>query len=557
MLNNQKGQTLLTVMLISLVFTVLGLTIAAGTIGGTKRTEIRVDDIQLTAQATRKLNEVIADFRDSVSDIKLTGSNQITQVHAELRTINNSLLDKEGKLTITDESEASGIKDPSSVLTKAYNFSYTDTDGNLTKTVSKKVFLSPTPTFLNFAAGTGDGLDEYGNDEVDKGIMELNGASEFKGNIYTKELKTKDTARYVDEEAALNNTTAETQTRYPKLDGTATIRKSINGKDILSDYSVLKGYFEEGSKVTFRKDTEDYIPVDFEQTLAKVLNTVSGTADYVKEDITVKKINQALSSLNFCSTPITGCTLQVDDGFSQLLEDLNGAGEPIPENVIYSPSAKLEDPFTIDSDFLLADEKWLIVNGNLTITADTDKPIKVAGNIFVTGDLIIEGNQTNSAGGTEAAEDDEVQVDSTIYVLGETSISNTNIKGLDDKQLVVMSKENLFMSRINEFKDYQQSEAIDAFLFTEQSAELYGVGSIFKINGGVFAEKKLTINAIRQDRISRSKRLADQISTPSYQKGQKSRFYVEHDPSVLIDQMDALPRVETYQVILDDTIISR
>ncbi|WP_338777429.1 hypothetical protein [Metabacillus sp. FJAT-52054] len=581
MLKNQKGQALLTVMVVSLVFTVLGLTIVAGSLGGTKRTEIRVGDIELTAKASRALNEVIAQFRNKVTDqsqFKLTSVTDIAAINARLGTLKSDLLQstsisgQDNPLKIEDLTTLYKIN-ATKYLTRAYEFSYTAKDGNRKKTVTKKVFLSPTPSFLNYAAGTGP-----------NGEMYLNGASEFNGNIYTDKLQTKNIAQYYDA-SSVNGVPSSKDTRYPKVNGKAIIRTSINGKTNLSDYTLLKTYFEENSNTVFQKDTEDYIPVNFENTLAQILNKVGSVTDFTESAFQSEEaISAAISKLvKPCETNLLAWLFSsalpvpskgscsnslklIDDQLSNLNE-INIINKSQGQNIIYTDIKKkglksydiLKNlvPLTIQTSFELADEKWMIVNGDLEILASTDTPIILSGNLFVTGNLTIKGNQTNASGKPETIEDDEVLADSTVYVLGKTSISNTNIKGIQGKQLVVMSHGDLSVSRINEFKDRDQIEPLDAFLYTDGAAELYGVGSIFNINGGIFARDSLTINAIRQNSITRAQVLKNYIQDPVIQKNQASRFSVTHDPSVLIDQMDALPRVDKYQVIMDDTLINR
>ena len=75
-MNNEKGQALITVLLVSLIFTVLGLTIVAASINSNQRTGVRIDDIELTTEATRTLNEAIAIFSSKVyNDIDLSEPN--------------------------------------------------------------------------------------------------------------------------------------------------------------------------------------------------------------------------------------------------------------------------------------------------------------------------------------------------------------------------------------------------------------------------------------------------------------------------------------------------
>ncbi|MTH52961.1 hypothetical protein GKZ89_06020 [Bacillus mangrovi] len=591
MFNNERGQSLLTVMVISLIFTVLGAAIITSALGGSKRTEIRIGDIELTAEVERKLNEAIAEFTKTVTDpiaFKLTNAvspADISLINSKLINARETLIAKAKTgtgepLQIRDlsTSAADGFKiDTTNYLSRVYEFSYTLQDGSRKKTVKKKVFLSPTPSFFNYAAGTGP-----------EGEMLLNGASEFKGNIYTKKLITENKAQYYD--ASSNGKAKSASTLYPRVNGKALIRSDVNGIANFSDRPALLSRFDQKSAVTFQKENDLYIPVNFENTLLQVIKEVGGTAaskitenditNSAKLDQVIKQIvtsgstkceGQLLNLLN----PVIGIPI-LTDKCPQTIKTINSFAKPadifsvtnsLSKHVVASNFSSIQNnlvflphKLTIQTDFSLADKKWMIVHGDLEILANSNQPIKLQGNIFVTGNLTIKGNETNASGGAETVEDDTIQVDSTIYALGGTTISNTNLSGFDDSQLVVMTKKDLNVSRINEFTEYSKAERnpLDAFLYTDAKAELFGVGSIYKINGGIFAEDQLTIHAIRQNSVRQSNKVL-QIETPSFQgqDNQHSRFSVTHDPTVLIDQLDALPRVDQYQIIMGETIITR
>ncbi|PMC37149.1 hypothetical protein CJ195_13955 [Bacillus sp. UMB0899] len=553
---NERGNTLITVLLVSLIFTILGLAIVSATINSNQRTGVRVDDIELTAEATKNLNEAIAIFNKRVSEeISLSEQNLITKtLDSTFESIikgikinyNETDID-EKPLEIKDITEKYENIDTSKHLTRIFKFTYTieNEDGaNITKTVSRNIYLSPTPSFLNYAIGSGP-----------DGIVDINGAAEIRGDIFGGIINTEDTAYFIDDDSKNNEENiSKGKTLYPQLGSNSeddrflanvSFKKNINEvEDIPTILQDLDQYFYKNSYVTITKDTSEFIDVNFENTLAQIFNDLSGSKQF--------------DGVNFGSTELAAHAVQTLMSNNADIEQIAFCDQ----NVTVSPKAYVYTSNVIQGDTCTnqLESSWFIVNGDLQIPRDTEIP----GNIIVTGNLIIEGNnyEGNNISKDEDTEDDDVFFDSTIYVVGTTRISHTNIKSLDipKAKLILMSKGNLFINRINEFNSIKNVEALDAFFYTDSDAELYGVGSLFRINGGLFAKNKLTINAIRQDSIDKNaeNKLGKEIKPAALQRNQASRFYVDYDKSVLLDpdRLSSLPRVDKYQILLDQQIVT-
>ena len=120
---------------------------------------------------------------------------------------------------------------------------------------------------------------------------------------------------------------------------------------------------------------------------------------------------------------------------------------------------------------------------------------------------------------------------------------------------MLLSNGNITLCRINVFSNSNNPsiEPLKAFFYTEGSAELYGVGSLFQINGGIFATNTLEINAVRGDIIKPSNNVI-QIPFLPNQLNARSRFEVIYDPTVLLSQT-RLPVAEKPRVIVDDRSI--
>ncbi|MFP3339560.1 hypothetical protein R0J91_16400, partial [Micrococcus sp. SIMBA_131] len=90
------------------------------------------------------------------------------------------------------------------------------------------------------------------------------------------------------------------------------------------------------------------------------------------------------------------------------------------------------------------------------------------------------------------------------------------------------------------------------FLYTDSDATLYGVGSLFYVNGGVFSKGNLTINAVR-GKVDDMDRIETDLF--SNQEEKLSRFIVHYNRDVLLSKLEALPRVESLSLISDEIIV--
>ncbi len=579
MMRNEQGQTLITVLLVSLIFTVLGLTIVAASINSNQRTGVRIDEIELTTEATKILNEGIAKFTKEASGFQLLERDLATFDDKFLPIINEL---KNENIIVTDVSKQDKYKiDTSKYFTRIFELSYINknTDGaKIAKKITRTVYLSPTPSFLNYAIGSGP-----------DGLVRLNGAADIKGDLFSRDLNTNDIAYFEDANSTPDNPLQEKDTLLPRINGNVLLKNQLNSLTALprtkEEYDQS---FDPESILTVTQDTSEFIDVNFGNTMAQLFNELSyGFTDDMftsrsNVHLSVEQLlkscgNQLIPSSFFLSTQTERCENDIELLSFSLNEQidfdyLTGKIKPTnPRTYVYSssdpsavgklinPASNDYPPLYITKDVVMHDDSWLVVHGDLVIFPK-DKTVNLQGNIVVTGNLVIEGNNEE---GLEK-EDDNLLVDSTIYVLGKSDITNTNIKGLDEKQLVLISQEDILINRINEFKNITDDiQKLDAFFYTQKSADLYGVGSLFLINGGIFARDTLTVNAIRQNEIEKKLHstnnkidLLQSIKPVSFQKSEQSRFQVEQDLKVLADQIDSLPKVDRFQILLDQPVIS-
>ncbi|MCL3793364.1 hypothetical protein H6X68_12395, partial [Actinomyces sp. 186855] len=121
-------------------------------------------------------------------------------------------------------------------------------------------------------------------------------------------------------------------------------------------------------------------------------------------------------------------------------------------------------PYFDVTSLTLNDGQWLIVNGDFVLENAGENPLQIKGNIIVLGDLTITG---------------QVAFDSTVYVDGDTSIYNTTISGLNGKEVVLLTKGELEIARVNEFANNFSlaTPNLKGFFYTDSNAVIYAVGS--------------------------------------------------------------------------------
>ncbi|GKU81454.1 hypothetical protein [Niallia sp. NCCP-28] len=684
MMKNQNGNALIIVLLVSLVFTTIGLAIVASTISGTKRVETRESDIDITYKNKKVLEEIISEIAESLDNLPI---NNYTYENANHLYINNtsfekdlktqvlipslnSVLDKESYknsvecLSIVDLSSgtpsANDIVHSSnecalnkittkSIYTINKNLDFTrvleiilvtknpnKTEGNVTRTLKKRIILSSLPSFLKYAVGS----DSSNNDE---GLF-LNGSPNINGNIYANQLAITNKAKY----QLKNGRWAEEDSLMPSITG------SIYSSTANLIPVLIENNFYKRVVPTLNHDSQ-FINIDFDSTIVQKINNILNVNNLNIELSSIDSINNLTSLLKqeIASIPITEISntdgtiekvLQqetpstvIGESLEKLKESyrIESTGSPLifttpiklnGDVVINSNDASItfKDKMIVDGDLYLVSNDNLAANDNIFVTGDIHiinfdgnftsmKDIIAAGNIIVESEANQKINNKNGvtvkgtmlAGGKitirpfntsinfqdnlisldaftikgdetgeEAGENDTVQFNSVVYSLAEAFLSNSNIVGapyIDDNgvnklgQLVLLAKKKLTITRMNEFNNFsnlnetsssylpdkdEEILPLQAFFYTEEDAELYGVGSLFYIKGGIFAKRSLEINAIRAN-----SKVRNIVSIPRSSENYLSRFIVDYDKDVLLKGIDALPIVDKLQIIPDEFII--
>lgn len=590
----ERGSALLLVVFMILLFTMLGIAIIGATLGGAQRSVTREKDVQSLHMAEMSLNEaasVVLQYLDqhqemSIDELDKTGLTEIDGLLSALQ--NNETSSKIGnvaKSSVSGKNVNQGVRDKTefNLTSKEYTIrieAKAEVDGVI-RTLRQDIVLDSYPDFLKYAMGS-------------EGNVYLNGTPYIIGNLYAgKKLWVKNVADY-----RYNQIEGHENTVYPRVEkGAIFVQPALSGEglsiqaceatavalrvcDVMPQYKGiatdkadsadnLQKYFGVDQDHVLLKDQNKFVTVNVKESfydkvaeaagIARSALNTSGTPESVVER--ARSLN-ASSFLQLDEPPMYGSDATPEE-VAQYTEDKNGIvqaingtltqsaiyrGQPLIiggndyTSLRYSDAAKNEAVQT----GAVRKTNWFIVEGDLIIDVSKGGSTQVRGNILVTGNLVIKGNSHNK--GT-------AEMDATIIALGNTTIEDATIKGLDDKELVLLSQGNILINRVASFSTImhtypgestaQDPTILDAFFYTDKEAELYGVGSAFWIKGGFFAKGDITINAVLgSTSASATELIFDKVKNENENADRGfSRFIVEYNDQVFVHQNVGLPRV--------------
>ncbi|OXS60601.1 hypothetical protein B0G93_10831 [Bacillus sp. V-88] len=625
MLTNQRGNALLTVLITSLVMVTIGMAIMSSTIGGAKRTEVRETDIDITYEGLKAVEEISAKLAFQLQPTKQLEINQLSPVNMNSKVrdfIQTEIIPSYQSsnmikcITIVDVSgnqasnllgahcgkantlqyQTFGMDFLDTNLTRVYeiivNTKNPDSEeGKVEKIVRKRIILSPIPSFLKYTLGSREQL-------------QLNGSPHLVGNVYAHSLGISEDANYqlsnLDDKkvsAPFPSIVGDLYTSYDKVNydhmkslvDTRQFYPHLPPPDIkqdsqFTDISFDRTYGEEVGKVL------DSLGLSLDQALTKANIRNSIMANYLTDSPLFFPLVNGILSENVQGTvkadqSITvkglrhhGVDLIVQGDVNILANSKmdigniistgnvtisNATGEMSIRNIVAAGKVSIE----ANAPVIL---KKNIVSFDDVLLQSQNSTSSIEGNIYSGRNLTIQGDANDPD-----EENDEIEFDSVIYAKGKTSISNLNITGKDNPgnsnqrgQLILLSKGELLVTRMNEFQYYTDVEEkreadllpdasenikpLQAFLYTDSDATLYGVGSLFYVNGGVFSKGNLTVNAVRGDVDSMDTIQRDLFSN---QEKKLSRFIVHYNKDVLLSKLDDLPKVDSLSLIGDEIIV--
>jgi len=536
---NEKGYSLVLTLLIITIFFMLGLTILSVSLYQAKFTQTRVEDVASLHEATKAIEETIAEMKVKVESLELSTPLQLDADLGNSQTGFIKQLTERYGVNIQDVTSDNNI-DRTKLFTRVYLLS----KPYGTRTVSRKIIITNTPSFLKYAVGS-------------RKDVTLNGGAYIDGNIYAgSDFYLTNTANYI-----YNSLKYSKQTSFPTtsktsvlfLNGNRYVCDHENGAKACYDLSSSEFIKNEASFIAnpsilpfqytgpvVQKEQEEFIDVNFDFTLKDKLLSAAGINAFNLNDQDQYKSLISLEIPNLV-TALKGKFAVIHD-----IQDLSTA-------INSGKSILLEgypSPYLDLTSLHLNDDQWLIVNGDVFLENSGTTPLNLKGNIIILGNLDIRGN---------------VAFDATIYVYGNTSIYNAVISGLNGKEVVVLTKGELQIARINEFQNNFSltTPNLKGFFYTDSNAIIYAVGSYINIQGGLFANGTeqlipdtdatgLVINAYRGATSDTGTNISfTPPLVPEEQQAEQARFVVKHDMNVFINRGLGLPLVKKLALIPD------
>ena len=522
-LKNEKGSTLVLVLLIFLVLTTLGLAIASATINSGKRTEIREEDVTENLDALRDLKEGVAAVeayiaKDGANLINLPSKTDYDNAIAAFITSKNSSTDKQYEIVdlTTDQSSYTKILQISS---SAY---------------SQKVYITATPSFLKYALGSRESLT-------------LNGSPLIEGDIYSQStLSISNVANYIYKSKPFSK-----ETSLPAIKTASKLHLGNKNQPIsLCAYGEDYCYTSvENENPTFEKNNQHWLNL----SIQNLNQAFSSKAKPIYEDEQTPFIDvdiyqsfiEKLSVAGFSPQPLQGDTDA--DKKTHIINQIEAGQSNVGINKITdfksldmtSTAFLYKGEARIDVDEInLQDHQWLIIDGDMLLESEGNKTMNVKGNILVTGDIKIVGN---------------LSFNSVIYGLGNTTLKNINItcyqnscdQGNTGEVLILMTQGQLEVSIINQFEE--KADQINGYLYTASEANIYAVGSLLRVEGGIFSKDNLVVNSYRGDADAGP----DDIDFDSNNDADASRLHVTNNKRLFLNQTQGLPKVNGLEVITD------
>lgn len=540
MIQNERGSTLIVVLLMVLVFTVLGMSILSASIGGSKRTEIRETDIEDNLEAIKHLNEAVAYIRATIED-KYDPGMTLGEYNGYIQQI----VDNEN-YSIDDITTTS--IDTSKYFTRVLQV----TSQNYTQTV----YITGMPSFLKYALGS-------------RGNLTLNGSIYLEeGNFYANNgLRISKTAKYI-----YNNKPLEIDTYGSSVLDAKKNLLFIENKESI-EYCI-SGCYSEGNSIdtnfqkvsaenldtlnifdptapTYTPEKTKFIDVNIPKTFLeklgdggfynkqtdKIETTGLDTGQLIakiKSVINNGKNNPEVKTINLITNTLSKDQIEAEKAYPEHPFTYIEENDANDSYLYQTPDPN--KPAIIDKHLLTINkEKWLVIDGNARFESIGNEQMKIKANILVTGDLTIV---------------DKLAFDSTIYVLGKTIIDDATITGIDNSELILMTEGNLDLARFDKFNNNPTPNSIKAYLYTAQNAIVYAVGSRISITGGLFAGGNLEVNAFRGEATGGVANL--QFTPPNNSNNvEASRFIIKNNKVLFTEQTQGLPKVDKLEVLTD------
>ncbi|KEZ51182.1 hypothetical protein [Metabacillus indicus] len=550
---NQNGYALLNVLMVFTLVTIWGISLLSITISSqayVKHSKTYLEDM---TKAEKRLDEASAEY-----EVLLEG-------------INNEVLNSQTLLTKLGSLEArieqrSGIE----VIAKTLK-QITATNNLFVQTVDITAPVGPEHAGkkLKRTLKVSTIADIFNYGVVTNGDLTLNGAVDIKGNIFVqKRLYLSNRGKFIQ-----SGTTYYPGTVYPSIQGDMTVK----GLDASGQpYSSAYFYNSSSSSTT----AQNFRPITNTGSLSSYFVSSPRIRDAI---VSTNQIN-ILGRINEKHAAYTARKGQIANGLNNSLlsgTTVYNTSKKFLQNLELTGVLNVAGDVLMEGNFTMGEAGRLITSGNVFINgqADLKGTIELTNPnsyVYINGKAAISNLNLDGQMYISDAADirSDFNTNGTVYVEKNTSIENLN--NVSGGTAVILSNGSMLVANNNEYSS--TPKIIDAFLYSNETLEMYGVGSNIKIKGGVYGSN-IILNATKGEtrnslggryvwvgpkwyhyewRYDLDPELYNNVGGLYFEKNQQkpglpSRLQIEFKEDLILNPPTGIPTVEKLKVETIDT----
>ncbi|WP_394217937.1 hypothetical protein [Halobacillus trueperi] len=554
LLKNEDGYVLVTVLIMFVIFSILGLSLMSYTIGSQQFSSANTDFIETKADAEMTVQEAQAHIMKGVDEINDDLAEATPGLGGVISRIDSVVHQAEQRLGEDGLIKIKVLKDGENGVFLQRVDIEVDVEGS-DKTLVRTFTISTIADVFRYGA-------------VTPGDMRLNGAPFIKGDVFVgNDLRLHDEAYFISGYGRWANTS------YPSIQGDLSVKGRYEVPGWLWNWRIseeeLDSYFEIKPRIV--DENPDVAPLKVLEYITEkrnnsmgniTMNGYPGNIDEINGYQVIKRGYERQGKSPKApdrfygdtyirgDLKLKGSNLKVDgnlivDGYLTLEPDGNDESSLTVDGSIY-----VHENASLTGTVLLPEEKFMYINGypkNENCNGNNDQNNKCG--IYLS-DLTFQGSiYTNH--GIDIRED--LNMNGTLYTRFGGTIEN--LSNENGGTLVVVSEGELTISNNNLYNI--EPKVINAFFYTNSNLDIYGVGSNLKILGGVYG-RNVTLNAVKgssSDHYFPGSTNFSSSRDPLYVQDnqdslnpQLSRLTIEYAQELILNPPDGIPTVDKITV---------
>jgi hypothetical protein len=526
---SEKGYSLVTVMLIFTLIITVGITLVSVTVNSSKFVSVDKESIEEKTNAENMIEEAMAHIETEIEKVNSSTLNAQNAMQKMNSALDNATIKGINKYTLSSETLKNG---ENGVFTKKVTIQAPLGDSG--KTLTKTIIISTIAEVFQY-------------DAITPGNLILNGASYLEGDVFVGgNLSTNKYGKYI--QGGWGGGERWPETSYPAINGTLSV----------------KGNFYRG--VRSYSFSEKFTP---EST---ILNKYFSVVPRIKDrNIQANALNYFTfkNNLNLGLSTKSRVPACYDHWYW---------GRVCPEgDTYYNGKQTIGNGTTYAGDLVIGSNADVTINGNVVV--NDDLVIQSGGKLTINGGSIIVGSEASLSGHlsfgskedfiyiesfTEITNLDlagKMFVDDDLYIRDDFNTNGTvfvknsvdvqNLSNKNDGTLILIANGEIKISNNNEFND--SPKVMDAYFYSNQQLEIYGIGSHLQIKGGIYGNP-IILNATKG-------KTKESYFTNSFREGSlyfesgqdsleptKSRLSVIYKKELILNPPTGIPTVDKIQI---------